>query len=137
MAGEIVLGYDGSDGAKYALGAAARLAGDLGATLVPAFCFEPTPVGGEVGDYREALRELGERVIGEAGDQVRAGGIEGDPRLVEDRPAPGRARLAVELGARMIVVGSSGERPLAGAILGATPHKLLHIAETPVLVVRA
>ena len=37
----------------------------------------------------------------------------------------------------MIVVGSHGERPIAGALLGSVPHKLLHLSETPVLVVRA
>jgi len=36
----------------------------------------------------------------------------------------------------MIVVGSYGEKPLRGAILGSTPHRLLHLTERPVLVVR-
>jgi nucleotide-binding universal stress UspA family protein len=35
----------------------------------------------------------------------------------------------------VIVVGSYGESPLKGAILGSTPHKLLHISERPVVVV--
>ena len=35
----------------------------------------------------------------------------------------------------MIVVGSHGEPPLKGVILGSTPNKLLHISERPVLVV--
>jgi nucleotide-binding universal stress UspA family protein len=50
-------------------------------------------------------------------------------------------RALVELAdrhdARMIVVGSYGERPIKGAILGSTPHKLLHLAGRPVLVVPA
>ena len=37
----------------------------------------------------------------------------------------------------MIVVGSYGEPPLRGVILGSTPFKLLHEAERPVLVVPA
>ena len=38
----------------------------------------------------------------------------------------------------MIVVGSYGERPLKGAIIGSTAQKrLLHLSERPVLVVRA
>jgi nucleotide-binding universal stress UspA family protein len=37
----------------------------------------------------------------------------------------------------MIVVGSYGERPLKGAILGSTPYKLLYLADRPVLVVPA
>ena len=36
----------------------------------------------------------------------------------------------------MIVVGSHGESPLKGAIIGATPYKLVQLSETPVLVVR-
>ena len=35
----------------------------------------------------------------------------------------------------MIVVGTYGESPIKGAILGSTPHKLLHMSERPVLVV--
>ena len=37
----------------------------------------------------------------------------------------------------MIVVGSYGEPPLKGAILGSTAYKLLHSSELPVLVVPA
>jgi nucleotide-binding universal stress UspA family protein len=48
--------------------------------------------------------------------------------------SPGLA-LADCHSARMIVVGSYRERPLKGAILGSTPHKLLHTAGRPVLVV--
>ncbi|MGH2974785.1 MAG: universal stress protein [Solirubrobacterales bacterium] len=37
----------------------------------------------------------------------------------------------------MIVVGSYGEAPLKGAIIGSTPCKLLHLSLCPVLVVPA
>jgi nucleotide-binding universal stress UspA family protein len=37
----------------------------------------------------------------------------------------------------MIIVGSYGEPPLKGALIGSTAHKLLHLSERPVLVVRA
>ena len=39
--------------------------------------------------------------------------------------------------ARMIAVGTHGESALKGAMLGSTAHRLVHVAETPVLVVRA
>ena len=35
----------------------------------------------------------------------------------------------------MIVVGSTGESPLRGAIVGSTPHKLIQLSPVPVLVV--
>ncbi len=37
----------------------------------------------------------------------------------------------------MIVVGSHGDHPVVGAIIGATPYKLVQLSDRPVLVVRA
>jgi nucleotide-binding universal stress UspA family protein len=37
--------------------------------------------------------------------------------------------------ATVIVVGTAGESPLKGAMLGSTPHKLLHLSSRPVLCV--
>ena len=33
-------------------------------------------------------------------------------------------------------LGSYGEAPLKAMIIGSTPHRLIHVTETPVLVVR-
>ena len=57
--------------------------------------------------------------------------------LVNDRPSTGLVAVADDVGAQMIVVGSYGEKPLKGALVGSTAHKLLHLSERPVLVVRA
>jgi nucleotide-binding universal stress UspA family protein len=54
---------------------------------------------------------------------------------IEESPAHGLVDLARAREARAIVIGTRGERPLAGAILGSTAHKLLHLADRPVLVV--
>ena len=45
------------------------------------------------------------------------------------------ALAAERHGARFIVVGGYGESPIRGAILGSTPHKLLHLSDVPVVVV--
>jgi nucleotide-binding universal stress UspA family protein len=37
----------------------------------------------------------------------------------------------------MIVVGTHGERPLLGVVLGSTAYKLLHRSNVPILVVPA
>ena len=55
--------------------------------------------------------------------------------LVDERPVDALLAVAEEHAARFIVVGGYGESPLRGAILGSTPHKLLHLSETPVVVV--
>jgi nucleotide-binding universal stress UspA family protein len=43
---------------------------------------------------------------------------------------------AQEHGADMIVMGSRGRGDLAGLVLGSTAHKVIHLADRPVLVVR-
>jgi nucleotide-binding universal stress UspA family protein len=43
---------------------------------------------------------------------------------------------AQEQGASVIVMGSRGRGDLAGLVLGSTAHKVIHLADRPVLVVR-
>ena len=43
---------------------------------------------------------------------------------------------ARERGADVIVLGSRGRGDLAGLVLGSTAHKVIHLADRPVLVVR-
>jgi nucleotide-binding universal stress UspA family protein len=138
MNNELILGYDGSAGAHAALIEAVRLARDLGATLGVVFSYEPPArEAGEVADQREAIRELGVQIVQEAEARLAdLGFAEYEALLIDDRPADGLVRVADERDARMIVVGGAGERPIAGALLGATPHKLLHLTDRPVLVVR-
>ena len=43
---------------------------------------------------------------------------------------------AKERGADVIVMGSRGRGDLAGLVLGSTAHKVIHLADRPVLIVR-
>jgi nucleotide-binding universal stress UspA family protein len=43
---------------------------------------------------------------------------------------------AREVGADVIVMGSRGRGELAGLVLGSTAHKVIHLSDRPVLVVR-
>lgn len=134
----IVVGYDGTSGARAALDEAAGLAGPLGVELVVAFGFRVAATGGgEDADLREVLRARGAQLEQEVLAGTRSASVAVRFQLLDDRPAEGLAALATQLAARMIVVGSYGETPLRGAILGSTPHRLLHLADRPVLVVRA
>ena len=132
----MIVGYDGSDGAKAALQAAADLSKRLGVGLTVVFGFEANPVGGEALDYWAALREHGESVLGEASEAAEAAGVDVETLVVERAPAEALSGLAAERKADMIAVGSHGERRLVGAILGSVAHKLVHLSKVPVLVVR-
>ena len=107
----------------------------LGCELVIGYGYEYSRLGGEVTDLAKALREMGEKLTEEAAERARNAGLE--PRLVvrEGDPAHVLADLGKELGATAIVVGTRGERPVIGAILGSLSHKILHVSEVPVLVV--
>jgi nucleotide-binding universal stress UspA family protein len=137
MAGELLVGYDGTAGAKAAAAEALELASQLGAEVIFAFAYWTNPAGGEISDMLAALRELGTRHLGEALASAETAGVPARGELVEDPPSVGLVALADEHDARMIVVGSSGEAPLKGALIGSTAHKLLHLSERPVLVVRS
>lgn len=136
--GEIVVGYDGSSCGNAALEEALSLATDMRDRVTVVFGYAPPGIwGGEIADHEQAIEELGERMTAEARSRAAARGAEIDVELVPKRPVEALLDVAEERGARMIVVGSAGEGALKGIILGSTSHKLLHLAERPVLVVRA
>ena len=137
MAGEIVVGYDGTECADAALDEAIGLAKEVGSKLVIVYGYDPSRMGGEVRDLDQALEERGQEVTKQAAGKAADQGVDAEPVVVKQKAAPALAELANERSARVIVVGTYSERPLAGAILGAVPNKLLHIANRPVLVVPA
>jgi nucleotide-binding universal stress UspA family protein len=135
MSTGVVVGYDGSDCAKVALGAAAEIAKQYGEKLIIAFGYELNKVTGEIGDYHHALQELATTRLKEGAALVGDEGVEVEAVIMEEAPAKALVELADTRDARMIVVGTRGESPLHGALLGSTPHKLVHLSTRPVLVV--
>jgi nucleotide-binding universal stress UspA family protein len=97
----------------------------------------PSTMGEEWREHLRALEELGRRATAESVERAGAAGVEAEVALVPERPALALTRLAEERDARYIVVGSYGEGPIRGAILGSTPHKLVQTATRPVVVVPA
>jgi nucleotide-binding universal stress UspA family protein len=135
MAGKIVVGYDGGEGAQRALDTAIELCKDLGTELVVVFGYGMPLPERQSADYRDALHELGEKFIREAEERAGAAGVTTESELVFERSAQALADATVKHDARMVIVGAHGESPIRGALLGSTAHKLLHLSERPVLVV--
>jgi nucleotide-binding universal stress UspA family protein len=135
----LVVGYDGSDGADSALDAAIALARPLGEPLLIAFAAQPPgrTVGDEYRPHLAALEERGHELTGAAVARAVEAGITAEAVVADRRVVDLLLDLADEHGARLIVVGTYGESPLRGAVLGSTPHKLLHLSKVPVLAVPA
>ena len=133
---EIVVGYDGSDTAKRALEEAAGLAKALGDKIVIVFGFAPGGYGGgEVPAQRDAVKEIGEKITKEGVDSLASAGVESEVEMVNAKGAHALNEVADRRDARMIVIGSHGDSPLKGAVIGSTPYGLVHVASKPVLVV--
>jgi nucleotide-binding universal stress UspA family protein len=75
--------------------------------------------------------------MGEAERRADAAGVAAEVEMIAKRGPETLIEVADRRDARAIVVGSYGEAPLKGMILGSTPQKLLHLSGRPVLVVPA
>lgn len=138
MSSGVVIGYDGSPCAKEALRVGLEVGKAYGDKVIIAFGYELNPVAGEIHDYHAAVKEMATARLQEAAALAGAGGADGvelEAVIVERAPAEALVHLAAERDARVIVVGTRGESPIRGALLGSTPHKLLQLADRPVLVV--
>ncbi len=139
MAGDIILGYDGSSGSNAALRVAVAVAKAFDAPLTVVFGYEPNPMGGETADYKHQLEKIGADHLAAAVRAAKAidPSVSVEPLVAALRPVESLLEASLERDARVIVVGGSSERPIVGAILGSVPHKLLHRSTVPVLVVPA
>ena len=144
----IVIGYDGSDGARRAVSRAASLfpgretlvvTAWLGmADTAPELMMAP---GGLLVAAIESLGDLMEeraREVAEEGATLAAGaGLTARARTVRSHRATweGITRCADEAAADLIVLGSRGQGALTAAILGSVSMGVLHHAERSVLLV--
>jgi nucleotide-binding universal stress UspA family protein len=142
---------DFSGRARHAHDVARSLARDLGARLhvvhvvqethvveEPVTVFEPSSLdmpgaggGGERQGYHEALKDH-LRELHPTGPGVRV-----ETYLREGDPAEEILRLADDVGADLIVIGTHGRRGLARAVLGSVAESVMRRARCPVLTVRS
>jgi nucleotide-binding universal stress UspA family protein len=132
---KIVVGYDGSDGAKRALDRAITLAGDDGRITVVAAAetharpgitegvrLDPSEIARRRKDLEDAKALLATRGV--------------DAETLEGQGDPGNVILNSAKDADLVVVGSRGLNPFQRLLLGSVSTKVVHRAECDVLVVR-
>nr|WSX53169.1 universal stress protein [Streptomyces sp. NBC_00974] len=132
----VVLGYDESPGAERALRVALEVATAFGEPLVLVYgAAAPGTTGEEYRAHREAVREAGRSALARAVEAADEAGVPSTVEVMDEKPAPALLDAARRHQARVIIVGSWGDSPIRGALLGSTPHKLLHLSPVPVLCV--
>ncbi|WP_432127759.1 universal stress protein [Streptomyces sp. bgisy082] len=132
----IVLGYDESPGAARALRIAVEVAAAFDETLVLVYgAAAPGPTGEEYRSHYDAIRQAGRTGLEHAVAEADRAGVPTVVEVIDEKPAQALIDAAARHAARAIVVGSWSESPIRGALLGSTPHKLLHMSTVPVLCV--
>jgi len=137
MSKPIVIGYDGSDGARRAIEYAGEYLRGQRAVVVTAFEDWPPPVSGDSSSVDEAWRSNAEATAAEGAALARSVGFDTEARVAYAAKKPWQAIIDVadELDAGLIVVGSHGFNGLRPLVLGSVSHQLGHHAHQPVLAV--
>jgi len=135
----IVVGVDGSQGARAALEYATREAALRRAQLRVVYAWQISPVvysSGYAPDLDEGFNEAAETLAREAIAAVKEldGTVECEGEAVEGQPALVLLREARD--ADLIVVGNRGHGGFASLLLGSVSHQVVQHAHCPVTVVR-
>ena len=138
MFGRILLAFDGSEGARLAL---AR----VGEMAVPASEVHVLAVG-RIPEYAETVSEVEEAkeqaarhyrgALEEAVQALAAAGLKPVARLEHGKVGDTVVRIAEEVAADLIVVGTNPHTALKRRVLGASADKVVDHAHCSVLVVR-
>jgi len=138
MFDKLVVALDGSDQAVPVLTAASELASKIGSTVRVLHVLEMGFVG-RAGQIPLEGEEEAHKIVDDAVAELEAKGVKatGTVRAAQHGRVAGEIRYeAQEWGATGIITGSRGLTDLEGIVVGSTTHKLLHVTELPVLVVR-
>jgi nucleotide-binding universal stress UspA family protein len=137
---KILVATDGSELAHAAIEAGLELTREKDAELVfvhviSVFDFAPQMDGAQVPPQR-IPRVEDDLVLSDALDRAKGHGLRAMPELLVGYPPKQILRLARELDADVIVIGSRGFGPVKSALVGSTSREVLSHADCPVLVVR-
>jgi nucleotide-binding universal stress UspA family protein len=141
MAEQIVVGTDGSETAKLAVGEAVRLAKSLGAELHLVSGYKPFR-GAKIAGAPEGAAKVWaplpdanvESLLSEAAAAVRMQKVQVKTHALEEEPADALLKVAGEVRASMIIVGNRGMHG-AKRVLGSVPNSVSHRARCNVLIV--
>jgi nucleotide-binding universal stress UspA family protein len=133
----IIIGYDGSEGAKGAIAFAGDYFAGRRAVVVTAFEDWPPAVHGDESHVDEQTRAETAAKAEEGAALARTVGIEAEAKTIHatDKTWQSIIRVADELDAGLIVVGSHGFNGLRPLVLGSVSHQLAHHAHQPVIAV--
>lgn len=138
MYDEILLPFDGSEGADAVLEHVAAIAGWADATVHVLHVADTsrdsvTVVGGEVVD---ALEARGEGLVERATDTLESRGVETESEVLQGNPAPTIVDYAETYGLDLVVLATHGREGVSRFLLGSVAEKVVRLCDVPVLSAR-
>jgi len=140
MFNKILVAYDGSEGSKLAL----EKASDIAKASVAAFHILAV---GRIPEYAETVSEVEEakeqassfysKITDEAVRNLSQRGLTATPHVEFGKPGDVILRIAEDLKADLLILGTNPHSPLRRRVLGATVDKVVDHAQCSVLVVRS
>ncbi|HEX3456545.1 MAG TPA: universal stress protein [Candidatus Baltobacteraceae bacterium] len=137
----VLVPLDGSETSERALEVAAGFAATIGAEIVACHIVDLARAaamsGGEgqlVAGCLDALRDEGRSILKDAEQRV-AGRVKVTGRIVDGAPVEAIEKLAKEISASFIVLGSHGRSGLTRLVLGSVAEGVVRAAHVPVMVV--
>ncbi len=136
---KILVAYDGSEGAKLALGKAVEIVKAAKAEIhiiavgrIP----EYAETVSEVEEEKEQAQSYYSKIMEEAANRLKQQGLSPSIHIDFGKPADTILRLAEDLRVDLLVLGTHPHSALRRRVLGATTDKVIDHAHCSVLVVR-
>jgi nucleotide-binding universal stress UspA family protein len=138
MYDDILLPFDGSDGAAAILDHAAAVADWADATVHLLYVADTNRNSvSVVGDRAvDGLVRHGEDLVAEAAERLDDRGVAHDTDVVQGNPAPTIVEYAAEYDHDLIVTPTHGREGLSRYLVGSVAEKVVRLASTPVLTAR-
>ena len=135
---DILLPFDGSEGAADVLHHAGEIAHWADATIHVLFVADTTRDSVTVieGHTVDALVREGEEIVEEAEETLRTLGVDYESDVVQGNPAPTIVEYAERYGHDLIVMPTHGRAGLSRYLIGSISEKVVRLSPVPVLTAR-
>ncbi|MFC7018892.1 MULTISPECIES: universal stress protein [Haloarcula] len=135
---DILLPFDGSDGAAEALHHAAEIAHWADATIHVLFVADTTRDSVTVVETEvvDALVQEGEDIVEEAEKTLNTLGIDYDSNVVQGHPAPTIVEYAEQYEYDVIVMPTHGREGVSRYLIGSVTEKVVRLSSVPVIAAR-
>jgi len=137
MYDDILLPFDGSDGATDVLHHAAEIAHWTDATIHVLYVADTTRDSVTVveGDTVDALVQRGKDVVDQATKTLETLGVSSENDVVQGNPAPTIVEYADRYGLELVVMPTHGREGLSRYLIGSVSEKVVRLSSVPVLTV--